>query len=341
MTLVTHQLQGPCTTFPLRPSSWSRGIKLKQHLTTLQVIGRTDRRLLVKRNLHLSAGAYIHGSKLKISKFWAFKGNSQNDESRKRANGSKCSKNTVKLSYVPTDNGETIMESPKVHSAPVSHTSKGEGINGSPAIHRLFKKWLNMLCTQPPCEEEDGTLKRHSASEELQEPQSNIQDKERGGILKNVWCSITGLDATIKIPLLVFIPLYLVINVFCGAEVSKELTPLWILGPLVVALYIKMIRGLWALYVFTFRQTVKVIKNLPTYYLVAAGYVKQGKLKDDVKARVLQPVIKVKNMDFDEFSRKNLKVLEEWLMEKYLDFVESIWPYYCRTIRFLKRANLI
>jgi len=123
--------------------------------------------------------------------------------------------------------------------------------------------------------------------------------------------------------------------------VSKELTPLWILGPLIVAFYIKLLQGLWALYVFSFRQTIKVIKNVPTYYLVASGYIRQGKLKEDIQARVLQPLQSFKNLDRKEFSRKKMTELQEWCMEKYLDYVESIWPYYCRAIRFLKRANLI
>ncbi|KAJ8753548.1 hypothetical protein K2173_022789 [Erythroxylum novogranatense] len=339
MTLVTHQMQGSYATFPPRPSSWSRGIKLKQQLTTLRLIGRTDRRLLVKHNLHLSIGAYAKGSRVNLLKVWAFKGGAQNEDVGKRRNGSKVSK-TVELSYVPTNDGETIMESPKVHNVPVPYTSEEE-LTGSPAIHKLFRKWLNLLRTQSPCQEEDGFLKGQPASEELQKPENHVQDKERHGILKEAWCNFLGLDATIKIPLLTFIPLYLAINVLYGAAVSKELTPLWILGPLIFALYIKMLQGLWALYVFTFRQTVKVIKNLPTFYLVASSYMKQGKLKDDLRAHVLQPVIKVKNLDYKEFSRKKFKELEEWLVEKYLDFVESIWPFYCRTIRFLKRANLI
>lgn len=126
-----------------------------------------------------------------------------------------------------------------------------------------------------------------------------------------------------------------------GAEVSKDLTPLWILGPIIVALYVKMLRGLIALYVFSFKQTVKVINNLPTYYMVAYSYLVQGKLQEELHTRFWQPVVNIKNMNYKEFSFRKLKELEVWAVEKYLDFVESIWPYYCRTIRFLKRANLI
>jgi len=84
-----------------------------------------------------------------------------------------------------------------------------------------------------------------------------------------------------------------------------------------------------------------MIRNLPSYYLVAYQYIADGKLKDDVKALVFKPVVAIKNTDYKELTRTKLKQFQEWIIEKYLDFVESVWPYYCRTIRFLKRANLI
>lgn len=137
------------------------------------------------------------------------------------------------------------------------------------------------------------------------------------------------------------LPLYLAINVIYGIEVSKELTPLWVLGPVIVALYIKIIQKLCALYVFSFNHTIKVLKNTPAYSILAYRYVFHGKLKEDIRSLIFYPILSIKNTDYKELRRKKLKELEEGLVEKYLDFVESIWPYYCRTIRFLKRANLI
>ncbi|KAI5569328.1 hypothetical protein BDE02_12G069800 [Populus trichocarpa] len=342
MALVTHQMQGSYATFPSRPLSWSKGVKLKPHVMTLQMFGRTNMCFSVKRSLLLSAGAFALGPKVKLLRISAFKGSAQNDESGGRKNGSKVSKNYVKLSYVPKESGETIINSSKVHTIPVSYTSEANNrIAGSPAINKLFKKWLSMLRTQSPSQVADEILEGPPPSEELQQAQNSTQNKERVEIVKLVWCRFLILDATIKIPILTFIPLVLAINVIYGAGVSKELTPLWILGPLIVAIYIKLFQGLWALYVFSFRQTVKLIKNVPAYFLVASGYIRQGKLKDDMQVHVLQPVLHIKNLDRKEFSRKKTKELQEWLTEKYLDYVESIWPYYCRAIRFLKKANLI
>ena len=137
------------------------------------------------------------------------------------------------------------------------------------------------------------------------------------------------------------VPAFLAVNAIYGAEVTKELSPLWIAGPLIVSLYVKMFQGLCTLYAFCFKQTAKVIRNLPSYYIIAYHYIAQGKLRDDVRGLVTRPMVAVKNADYKELTGARLKQLRVWIVEKYLDFVESIWPYYCRTIRFLKRANLI
>ncbi|KAM3703931.1 hypothetical protein ACJW30_04G137000 [Castanea mollissima] len=339
MVLVTHQMQNSYSTFPLRPISWSKGMMLKHYAATLQMVGKADRCYLLKYNIRLSVGASrIRGTKLKSLRISSFKGSAQNGESAGRVNGSKVPKNSVKLK----ESEDTITESPKANDIPLSYASEAnQSIASSPAIHKLFKKWLTMLRTQSPSQVEDGILGEELPPTEISETHHGTEKKERGEILKAVWCHFLGLDATIKIPLLIFIPLYLVVNFIYGAEVSKELTPLWVFGPLIIAAYIKMFRWLCALYVFSFKQTVKVIKNLPTYYMVAYSYVARGKLTEDVHSRFWQPVVNIKNLDYKELSRKRLKELQEWMMEKYLDYVESIWPYYCQTIRFLKRANLI
>ncbi|KAF5743746.1 hypothetical protein HS088_TW08G00333 [Tripterygium wilfordii] len=341
MSLVTHQVQGSYATFPSRPLSWSKGVKLKHCAVTVQIAGRRDRCLSLKHKLHTRVEASCScRSEVKALRILSFKGNARNDESGSRANGSKVPKNSAKLSYVPKETEESMMESPKVHNAPVSYTSEAnETIEGSPAIHKLFKKWLTRLRTHSPIQAEDELLEGVPPSE-ISQTQKASQNKERSELLKASWQYFLGVDATIKIPLLIFIPSLVAVYTIHGADVLKELTPLWVLGPLIVALYIKMFRALCALYVFTFRQTVQVIKNVPTYYSVAYSYVAQGKLNADVRARVWDPIANIKKNP-KELSRKKLEELKEWVVEMYLDFVESIWPYYCRTVRFLKRANLI
>ena len=142
--------------------------------------------------------------RVKPVKISAFKGSAQNNESGGRANGSKISKNSVKLSYIPKESEETLTESSKSHNDPLQYTSKtNETIAGSPAIHRLFKKWLTMLQTQSPsqvvCQELGEELQ---AREEVPETHIEIQKKGRGDVLKAFWCHFWDLDATIKIPLL-------------------------------------------------------------------------------------------------------------------------------------------
>jgi hypothetical protein len=137
------------------------------------------------------------------------------------------------------------------------------------------------------------------------------------------------------------VPLYLAVNLKYGAEVSKELTPLWVFGPLIVAINIMIIRGLYALYALSFTRTVKILRKVPSWCILVNNYIFGGVLKEHIAVYVLRPISSLKDIDYIQLTRRILKVLQEWLGEKYLDFVESIWPYYCRAIRFLKTSNLI
>ncbi|CAL5361977.1 unnamed protein product [Camellia sinensis] len=336
MALVTHQVQGPYATFPSRHVSWNKGIELKRFVPALHVVVKTDRFVSLRCESCLRVGAtLLHGPKAKSLRISLFKGRAQNDESGSRVSGWKSAKNSVKLSYVQGSE-ETFTESQELQDAPLSYASEAdETIAGSVAIQKLFKNWLTLLCTQPSNQVVDEPLDGPDSGK-ISVMRNGVQKKERGEILKAVWCYFWGLDAAVKIPLLIFIPLYLAVNVAYGAEVSKELTPLWVCGPLVVALYIKILHGLCALYVFSFKQTVKLVNNLPTYYAVAYNYIGHG-----IYNHLWKHVVVIKNLDYKELSKTKRKDLELWAAEKYLDFVESIWPYYCRTIRFLKRANLI
>ncbi|XP_027332038.1 uncharacterized protein LOC113847254 [Abrus precatorius] len=339
MALVAHQPQGLYVTFSSRHLSWSKRLKLKQCLTKCHLIGRADWHYLLNQNICLSVGPpHICGPKLKPLRISGFKGSAKDDDSVTRANGLKIPKTSVKLE----ESGEIKSESPKANSVRLSCASEAnENLAASPGIHKLFKKWLTILRTPPSNQGVEEILGKPPTGGVSPETLQGMQKTVKGQSLKVAWSHLLALDATIKIPFLIFAPFYLAVNVVHGAEVSKELTPLWVLGPLIVALYIMIVRWLSALYVFSFKQTVKVIKNLPSYCILAYSYVFCGKLKEDIHALILQPILSIKNTDYKKLTRKKLKELAEWIIEKYLDFVESIWPYYCRTIRFLKRANLI
>ncbi|XP_055825805.1 uncharacterized protein LOC129894241 [Solanum dulcamara] len=339
MALATHQLQGSYRTCPLSPSSWTTGNKLRHSVTKIPT-GQKDNFISLKCKSCLRIGAPLvlkpKGKSLKIS---AFKSNSQN-ESGGSVGGSKSLKSSVKLSYVPHESEETSVESPRAKNVPISYSVEADETTNYFAIQNIFKSWLTLLRTPSPNQVSNETVEEPYTTE-TSETQKMVQEKERIHVLKAVCCFFLSLDATIKIPVLTFVPLYLAVTLVYGAEVSKELTPLWILGPLIVALYVKMLRGICALYVFSFKQTVNVVKNLPTYSLLAYDYIARGKLKEDIRVRLLQPFVDIKNLDYKEAAKRKAKDIEVYLVEKYLDFVESIWPYYCRTIRFLKRANLI
>ncbi|KAI4329541.1 hypothetical protein MLD38_027919 [Melastoma candidum] len=339
MTLVTHQFRGSCVSFPSRPLP-SRHFTFKHCGLKLCVvaIGKVDSCFSLKR--HASARSRVPPSSLSVSKsvrVLSFKGAAQNDDWSSTSHRSKVSSNLLKLSHcVPRDGERKTVGSPKAHDVPVSYKSEANGVASSPAFQKLFRKWLSILPTRYP----EPLVEDDSASKTF-ESETRIEEREKIPLSKALWTRFWSLDSSIKLPLMIFIPLYLGVNATYGREVSRELTPLWVFGPLLVALYVKLFRGLWALYTFTFNQTVKVFKSLSPYYLLACGYVAHGKLKQDLQAHVWDPAVSIKNQDSKDLSERMIRELRDWLLEKYLDFVESIWPYYCRTIRSWKRANLI
>lgn len=342
MVLLTHQLQDSQIAFPSRPLTRGKGLTLKRHVVTVHMLGRRERGISRHSACSSIAASHTYGLKVKNIGISTFKGSGQNNELRGRTNNAFLSKNTIKVSYVPKDREETMIESSNVHNVPLAYASEtSENHLGFPAIQKLFKKWIMILLSQSPHQVMDEVTGVGPPPRDTSETQIGTQSNGKSEILKMVWNHFWDMDVTIKIPILLFIPLYMAVSLIYGAEVSKELTPLWVFGPLIVALYIRILRGLCALYVLCLKQTLQIVGNLPTYYVMAYNYIAHGKLKEEVRARVWQPVVDIKNLDYNELSRRKMKDFQEWMMEEYVDIVESVWPYYCRTIRFLKRANII
>lgn len=82
---------------------------------------------------------------------------------------------------------------------------------------------------------------------------------------------------------------------------------------------------------------VRLIKNVPIYSSLVYTYIAEGKLKGILWALLIDS----KNLDYNALCREKLKQLDEWMAEKHLDFIELIWPFYCRTLQFLKKAHFI
>ncbi|CAL1367417.1 unnamed protein product [Linum trigynum] len=203
MALATHQMRGSYVAFPSRPSSWSRGVKLKQHVMSLHMVGRLDRRFSAKCYLHSSVGIGVHGLKTKLLRVSSFQGSAKNDDAGGRSSWSKGSKNSVKISYVSDDSGESLRELPKAQSVPVSYTPEpNEGVGGSPAINNLFKKWLNLLRSHSSSQVADGILEGPGQREEVAQTQSITQETQRRSFLSRGFHHFWQLDATIKIPIL-------------------------------------------------------------------------------------------------------------------------------------------
>ncbi|XP_008782690.2 uncharacterized protein LOC103702154 [Phoenix dactylifera] len=340
MALLAHQTQGSYLTYSLRPKELIHGVRWST-CAAFQFIGRKDEFIPLKHRFHFRGRPVIlqKGRAFKVS---YFKGNAQNDEPEARDSCSTFPKAPVQLS-TQEDSEEILSDSHNVQKHPLSYAPEGREDTraGSLAIQKLFRKWLIMLRTQTSSQGMDENIWEEHAEGVTSEGQQVTVRMKAGIMLKAALVYFLGLDAAISIPLLIFIPWYLTVKLVYGVEVTKELTPLWVLGPLIVALYIKIIEGLCSLYLFLFMQAVRLVKNLPTYSLLVHNYINEGKLKAVLWALFWKPLINIKNLDYRALFRGKVKQLEEWAVEKYLDYIESIWPYYCRTIRFLKKAHLI
>nr|XP_043618067.1 uncharacterized protein LOC122589811 isoform X1 [Erigeron canadensis] len=230
------------------------------------------------------------------------------------------------------DNKEIMYDAQELQNieSPVTVESNGT-IAGSVAVKNLFKSWLTLLRMPSPHQPAEGMLEGPFLHN-IVEAEDSVQDSGRGEILKIVWCDLLGLHSTIKITAIIFIPMYLAVSMKYGAEVVKELAPLWTGGPLIVAAYATMIQLISSLYIFSFRQSVKLLKKSPMVYDYVAG----GKLND-----LMIPVARFWSLGNKEMSKRMLKDFHLWVVDICMDYVESIWPSYCKLIRFLKRANFI
>uniref|UniRef100_A0A803PA93 Uncharacterized protein n=1 Tax=Cannabis sativa TaxID=3483 RepID=A0A803PA93_CANSA len=201
MALVTHPMQGSYVTLPSRPLLWLRGFKLKRHVTTLHISGRTDASFLLKRNISSSVGpSCVSRPKPKALRILAFKGNARNNEPGGRASGSKSGKNSVKLK----ESEDAITESSKANDVSVSYSCEANESVSSPAIHRLFKKWLTNLRTQSSDHVVDDIIEgEEPAPTNISETEVETEKKETTSLLKVIWCHFLRLDASIKIPLMV------------------------------------------------------------------------------------------------------------------------------------------
>lgn len=331
MALITHHVQGSYVGFPLRTQPRINLVKLKPSLSFRQV-GRTNRCVLSKRHSRFSnGGQYYPAPKGRHVKILSFKGNdAHNEESEGTASASKFSKNSVKLSYVPQKK-ETDMEPQDRPNGHFSYASvqTEETVGGSATIQEIFKKWLIMLRTQTASQTVEEVLKESPSKTEVTHPQPSTRHGGAGDFLKAFLRFYLGLNATIKVPPLIMLSLYVAVNVVYGPAVSRDLTPLWIIGPFIVALYVKAIQRVAALYIFTFHETIRLVRNIPM-------------MTRDLWIRSWQPVVRMRDLNWwkESLEKKKNKIREE-VVEWYLDVREANWPLYCKIMGLLKRANLI
>lgn len=90
-----------------------------------------------------------------------------------------------------------------MHNVTVSSSSAAdETTEGSQTTQNLFRKWLTLLRSPSPNQVVDDAFVV-SSSREIAKKKDGMQKNETGEILRAVWYAFMGLDATMKIPLLI------------------------------------------------------------------------------------------------------------------------------------------
>uniref|UniRef100_A0A7N0T5A5 Uncharacterized protein n=1 Tax=Kalanchoe fedtschenkoi TaxID=63787 RepID=A0A7N0T5A5_KALFE len=317
MSSTTHQLQGLCCS-PCSSSflAFYRGTKLNKCLTLAHV------------RFHQSS-ELVSRQKQKPLIVSAYQGDGQNNEFG--GGVSKSPKHSAEVSYMP----KVFEDNSLAENGPFSCIPEAKEINErSKVIHNLFSKWLTILHNpSKPTETAEGASRSTEQMELSESSGTEFEIHKRGldRVREVVSCYFSRLDITFKITLLIFIPCYVAIRVIYGVEVLKELTPLWILGPLIVALDIKMFQAVSQLYVFSFKQAEIAIRSIPS----------PEKLTQATRAYFSQKFAEMKSLDFKKVA--NLKVKEIPRLKEIIStlFFTYSWPLYWRTVRFLARSNLI
>ncbi|KAF3772785.1 hypothetical protein EJ110_NYTH54238, partial [Nymphaea thermarum] len=223
----------------------------------------------------------------------SFKGNPSNDEPDIRTDDSRSSNSSVQLSYATQQ--------------------KEEASAGSHDKQRIFSS---------PVEQVDETVNKRPHESESDTVKRDHLQRAAVKLLNAILRAFLGLDLAIKLPLVIFVPFYLAVSAIYGGEVVKDLTPMWTLGPAVVFLYVKLVKGICSLYVFTFKQAILPLKRTPGFLLWLYSYIKEGKLKAKMRETFWQPVVDIKNLDYKSLVNSKVKELEVWMVEQYLDFVK-------------------
>ncbi|GAB2225787.1 hypothetical protein Droror1_Dr00021553 [Drosera rotundifolia] len=313
--------QGSQLTFPPRHSSFKGGIKLKLNV----VKPKCAPLRMYSPRFHAArfrTSRLSYGARVRSCQVTSFKGNEEN-KSEDESSIAKFTKNRLQI-YFSRHGDMTLADFPKLLGGAVSYAvvAANKTASRSQAVHRLFWKWIKQH-TERPNESGEAIVEGPSQTE-LVQAQTGTHVEERSNVLMLALRYFHGLDATIKVPLLIFVPFFLAVTLMHGMEVSKELTQLWIIGPLIAALYTRIVQKIIALYIFSIR--------LPTIC---------RNVFERLKEAVLLRVTKIKSFDPKEITIRKWEEFKETVEERYIDFTEWIWPVYLIIFKYLKKAKLI
>lgn len=184
----------------------------------------------------------------------------------------------------------------------------------------------------------------------LQKPQSRLkflykdqmikqlQEAQLDNTILEFWKSS---DVSIKWPLAVFFPCYFAITVFFGFRASNDLLPLWIIGPLMMGIFIKFSQIVYAHCVRI--TTNAVVKVKATYVAAKNGDITrrmQLQFEQFLEGKRSELVVYLdyfKTERYKKFLQKKHDEYQERISEAIQDYAEANWPRWRATTRFLRK----
>lgn len=159
-----------------------------------------------------------------------------------------------------------------------------------------------------PAEEEAEPVESQPPPQQQQHRLQQQQQQQRGsdGFIQRLlveWWRRT--DASLKWPVAIFLPLYLLVTLAFGPSVSSDLTPLWLIGPLLLSLSLLLLSHLSSLSLALLQRTTERRQLALSYFRELLAYAKSGRLPEDA-----QMLLVVAGMEVRARGRRVLDSLE-------------------------------
>eukprot|EP01018_Ginkgo_biloba_P018937 Gb_33113 [translate_table: standard] len=327
MALVVHQTQGFYAACTSQPVAW-KGAKKMVPLVAYCHVGRISRcsrfRSHHKLSIVGSSGVRsVISARNQCLKALSFQGATKNEDSEGREGPKSSSSMDFSCAWKRMEEAE----------------------QNFPQSSQGLPNWFTKLQKQGFIQQANAILQNPQPGLKFLDQDQLIKQLQEGQVSQHIVDFWQNLEVWIKWPLAVFLLCFLAITVIFGIRASSDLLPLWIIGPLMMGTFIKSYLLLSSLCIRVTTDALVMVKAVTDKCVELQLIVKNGNLIQMIQLHVRQffeakrseVVDYFRSGKFKELLWQKWKEFGEWNSERTQDFVESIWPQWRATTRFLKK----